>query len=74
MSFHVGCDPDVISVKSLTLKDTRDESKLVQKYDWFPSDANPDLVRWSLLIEVRTSAHFQDAYTVRLCANRSSST
>ena len=49
MSLHIGYQPDVATVKSLTLKDTHDESnlsKVMQKYDWFPPDANAELVRW----------------------------
>eukprot|EP00731_Ephydatia_muelleri_P032074 Em0023g581a len=47
MSLHIGYQPDVATVKSLTLKDTHDESnlsKVMQKYDWFPPDANAELV------------------------------
>lgn len=49
MSLHIGCQSDVTAVKSLTLKDTHDESTvskvMLQKYDWFPPDVDAELVR-----------------------------
>lgn len=45
MSLHIGCGPDVTAVKGLTLKDSRGESKMAQKYEWFPTDVDADLVR-----------------------------
>lgn len=47
MSLHIGHQSDAVMMKSLSLKDTHDESnlaKLAQKYDWFPPNVNAELV------------------------------